>query len=93
VTPYDSLVELAALQFPYIPVKWLLLDQFESWRYAPHVTAPTLIVAAEHDEVVPRANTELLRSRFIGAATSFKIVAGAGHNTISNGPEYMELLK
>src|SRR5581483_3606208 len=49
VTPYDSIAEIGARQFPFVPVKWLLLDRFESWKYAPQVTAPTLIIAAEHD--------------------------------------------
>jgi len=93
VTPYDSLQELAALQFPYLPVKWLLLDKFESWRFAPHVTAPTLIITAENDEVIPRANSELLQSRFKSGVTSFKTVAGAGHNTISESADYMDLLQ
>lgn len=93
VSPFDSLQELAAAQFPFVPVRWLLLDKYESWRYAPHVTAPTLIIAAENDEVIPRASTELLRSRFKAGIVSFKSVAGAGHNTISNSPEYMQFLK
>lgn len=93
VTPYDSLQELAALQFPYVPVKWILLDKFESWRFAPQVTAPTLIIAAEHDEIVPRENTELLRSRFTNGLASFKVVPGTGHNTISESAQYIPLLK
>jgi pimeloyl-ACP methyl ester carboxylesterase len=93
VTPYDSLQELAALQFPYLPVRWLLLDKFESWRFAPQVTAPTLIITAESDEVIPRASSELLRSRFKSGVASFKTVAGAGHNTISENADYMELLQ
>jgi pimeloyl-ACP methyl ester carboxylesterase len=93
VTPYDSLKELAARQFPYLPVSWLLLDTFESWRFAPRVTAPTLIIAADHDEVVPRASTELLRSRFKSGVASFVTLPGTGHNTISASPEYIPLLK
>lgn len=93
VTPYYSLQQLAALQYPYVPVKWLLLDKFESWRFAPHVTAPTLIIAAEHDEVVPRTSTELLQSRFKNGLTSFRVVAGTSHNTISSSTEYTQLLR
>jgi pimeloyl-ACP methyl ester carboxylesterase len=93
VTPYDSLQELAAQQFPYFPVRWLLLDKFESWRYAQQVAAPTLVVAAEHDEVIPRTSTEALYKRFRTGVASFKVVAGTSHNTISESPEYMPLLK
>jgi hypothetical protein len=93
VTPYDSLQELAAAQFPYFPVRWLLLDKFESWKHAPQIAAPTLIIAAENDEVIPRASTDLLRSRFREGVASFRVVAGAGHNTISDRPEYISLLR
>jgi hypothetical protein len=93
VTPYDSIQELAARQYPYVPVKWLLLDKFESWRYAPRVRAPTLIVAADHDEVVPRASTELLRSRFRSGVASLVVLPGTGHNTISDSPKYLPLLR
>lgn len=92
VTPYDSLQELAAQQFPYFPVRWLLQDKFESWRYAERITIPTLVVAAEHDEVIPRSNTEALYKHFRVGVASFKVVAGTSHNTISESPEYMRLL-
>lgn len=93
VTPYDSLKDLATRQFPYLPVKWLLLDKYESWRFAPHVSAPTLIMAADRDEIIPRASTELLLSRFKTGLASLEVLPGTGHNTISSSPEYMPLLK
>jgi len=89
VTPFDSLEELAAAQFPYVPVRWLMLDKYESWRYAPSVTAPTLIIAAEHDEIVPRASTALLQSRFKGGVATLQVIGGTGHNSISYRAEYM----
>jgi pimeloyl-ACP methyl ester carboxylesterase len=93
VTPYDSIQDLAAHQFPYLPVRWILLDKFESCRFAPRVTAPTLIIAADHDEVVPRASTESLRSRFKSGLAAYAVLPGTGHNTISTSPDYMPLLK
>jgi len=93
VTPYYSLQELAARQFPYFPVRWLLRDKFESWRYAAQVAAPTLVIVAEHDEVIPRASTEALYARFRSGLASFKVVTGTSHNTISESSEYIPLLK
>jgi pimeloyl-ACP methyl ester carboxylesterase len=93
VTPFDSLQDLAAQQFPFFPVRWLLLDKFESWRYAEQVTAPTLIVAAEHDEVIPRTSTEALYKRFRTGVASFEVVAGTNHNTVSESPDYVPLLQ
>jgi uncharacterized protein len=93
VTPYDSIQALAASQFPYVPVRWLLLDKFESWKYAERVTVPTLVIAAEYDEVIPRKNTEALYRRFRTGVASFKVIAGTSHNTISESPEYIPLLQ
>ncbi len=93
VTPYDSIQDLAARQFPYFPVRWLLLDKFESWKYAPKVTAPTLLIAAGQDEVIPRMSTESLLARFRGGIAVLKVVMGTSHNTISESPEYILLLK
>ena len=93
ITPYDSLVAVAAHQYPFVPVRWLLRDKFESWRYAPKVTAPTLVVAAEQDEVIPPDNTRLLETRFRRGVVSFKVIPGVGHNTISESSQYLLLLK
>ncbi len=92
VTPYNSIQELAARRFPYLPVGWLLLDKFESWRFAPFVRAPTLIIAADHDDVVPRDSTELLRSHFKPGLASMVVLAGTGHDTIADGSDYLPLL-
>lgn len=93
VTPYDSLGDVAAHNYPFLPVRWLLRDKFESWRYAPQVTAPTRIIVAEQDEVIPRATTERLRSRFKNGIASYIVVAGVGHNTISDSADYLPLLR
>ncbi len=93
VTPFDSLQAVAAYHYPYFPVRWLLRDKFESWRYAPKVTAPTLIVAAEQDEIVPPANAKLLSTRFReGVVAALVTVPGAGHNTVSTTADYVDFL-
>lgn len=93
VTPYDSLQDLAAAQFPIFPVRWLLSDKYESWRHAPKVTAPTTIILAEYDEVIPRASTEQLHGRFAAGVSVLKVVPGTGHNTVSASPLYLEFLR
>ncbi|CAN5573034.1 alpha/beta hydrolase [soil metagenome] len=93
VTPYDSLVEIAARRFPIFPVSLIMTDKFESWRYAPAVTVPTLIIAAENDEVIPRENTDRLFTRFADGVATFKVIANTDHNSISRSPEYLRLLR
>ena len=93
VTPYDSLEDLAAAQFPYFPVRWLLSDKYDSGRYAPLVTAPTTLVAAEHDEVIPRWSTDRLHARFGQGIARLIVLPGTGHNTISNHPLYLDIVR
>jgi hypothetical protein len=93
ITPFDSIVELAEGLYPFFPVRWLLLDRFESGKYAAAITAPTRIIAAERDEVVPRRSTEKLFQRFGAGVADMKIVTGAGHNDISRSPDYILFLQ
>ena len=93
VTPYDSLQDLAAAQFPFFPVRWLLADKYDSGRYAPLVTAPTTLVAAEHDEVIPRWSTDSLHARFSQGVARFTVLPGTGHNTISMNPLYLDIVR
>lgn len=92
VTPFDSFADPAAAAYPYFPVRLLLRDKFESYRYAPQVTAPTHIIAAADDEIIPRASTQRLLARFKPGIVSYTIVPNAGHNSISESPDYWHLL-
>lgn len=92
VTPYDSLQELAAAQFAAFPVRWLLQDRFESGRHVAQVRAPALLIAAEHDEVIPRASTEQLFARFAKGQAALHVLPRTSHNTISGHPLYWQLL-
>jgi pimeloyl-ACP methyl ester carboxylesterase len=93
VTPYDSIQEIAAQQFPYFPIRWLLTDKFESWRDAPKIRIPTLLLGAEFDEVIPRASTERLSAAFSKGVASLVIIPGVGHNTISNSEQYLNAMR
>ena len=92
ITPFDSLADVAAGQYPFLPVRWLMRDKFESWRYAPQVTAPTRIIVAEDDELVPRSSSDHLRTRFREGLVSYVVVPDVGHNTVQNSPAYWHLL-
>ncbi len=87
LTPFDSLLEVAAHHYPFLPVRWLLRDKYESWRWAPQVTAKTLIFEASRDEVVPRESTERLHQQFATGVAKLSVIAGASHNSLEACPE------
>jgi uncharacterized protein len=92
VTPYNSIAELAAERFRYVPVRWLLRDKYESRHFAPFISVPTTIVAAERDRVIPMGSTLRLLSHFKPGIATFKVIRNAGHNDISEHPEYVSAL-
>lgn len=93
ITPYNSLEELAARQFRWFPVQWLLTDKFESWRYAEHIAVPTHLIAAANDEVIPAASTQRLYSHFPKGVATLQVIPDTGHNSISDNPEYLKALQ
>jgi pimeloyl-ACP methyl ester carboxylesterase len=93
VTPFYSLADVAAHHYPYLPVRWLLRDKYDSWSYAAHVTAPTRIIVAADDEIIPRSSSDRLRTSFRDGLVSYVVVPGAGHNDIQLNPDYWNLLK
>lgn len=79
--PYTSIVEVAALHYPFIPVRWLLKDRFDSLSRVPQLTEPLLIMHGDNDTVVP----QFLGRQLFDAAVSEKQgfwPAGVGHNDI-----------
>src|SRR5262249_5673448 len=50
--PYTSTVDVAAALFPYVPVRWLMKDQFRSDERIGAVTAPLLIMHGGRDDVI-----------------------------------------
>lgn len=92
ITPYNSLEDLAARQYPIFPVRWLLQDKYPSWKYAAHIRVPTLLIAAEQDNIIPRASSEQLLRHFPAGVATLKVIPGVGHNSLSNSPEYLRLL-
>jgi len=93
VTPYDSLLKIAASQFHFVPLRWLMLDKFESWRYAPKVTAATHVVAAQNDEMIPFASTQALVRYLPPSLTTLTVIPDVSHNSISESPEYIPALR
>jgi fermentation-respiration switch protein FrsA (DUF1100 family) len=51
--PYTSIVDVALRTYPYLPVRPLLIDRYESDRHIGSVTAPILILHGERDGIIP----------------------------------------
>lgn len=58
--PYTSTVDVASRAFPFLPVRWLMRDQFNSDERIGKVTAPLLIMHGARDQVISIALGERL---------------------------------
>lgn len=90
VTPYDSILNVARKRFPVFPVALILTDNFDSASRVPDISAPTLAVVAERDEVIPRRNSDALIERFPKTQITVEVIPGAVHNDL--GPMYPALI-
>jgi fermentation-respiration switch protein FrsA (DUF1100 family) len=78
-SPFTSLPDVAAVHYPWLPVRRLLLDRYPSIDRMASLSAPLLVIAGDRDEIVP----ESLSRRLFDAAAEPKryvVIRGAGHN-------------
>lgn len=59
--PFTSITDVAARLYPFMPVRMLIKDRFDSLRKMPRVGAPVLILHGERDTLIaPAYGRELL---------------------------------
>ena len=83
--PYSSTVDVAASMFWFLPVRWLLKDQFHSDRLIGGVTAPLLVLHGERDQVIPFRFGEKLYGFATGAKQFIRYPDGDHINLDSFG--------
>jgi len=52
-SPYTSMVDMARIFYPYLPVDFLLCDRFESLKKIKMNKSPILIMHGQMDTLVP----------------------------------------
>jgi len=86
-TPYDSLRDVAARYYSFLPVRWLLKHPFDSVALAPRLDTPLLCLIAGRDEVIPPAHAERLYEAWRGPKRRV-FLASASHNTTDEAAEF-----
>jgi fermentation-respiration switch protein FrsA (DUF1100 family) len=89
-SPFTSLADVAAVHYPWLPARRLLLDSYPSIERIGSVHVPVLVIAGDRDDIVP----ESLSRRLFDAAGEPKryvVVPGAGHNDreLLDGPQML----
>src|SRR6266446_5614847 len=80
--PFASAVEIGAAAYPFVPVRWLMKDQFRSDLRIEKLTAPVLILHGERDRVVPIASGERLYA-LVKSSKQFVRFPFGGHEDLA----------
>jgi uncharacterized protein len=92
VTPYDSIENVAVEQFPWLPVRWLIQDRFDSAAVVGRISALTTLISAENDTLIRPERTAQLGTFFKPGVARSVVVPGADHNGIGGWPVYERAL-
>jgi hypothetical protein len=79
ITPWDRLASVASHHYPWLPVRWLLRDEYDSVARLASFDRPVVVAVAEHDSIVPaRFGTALHAS--LAAPKKLLVIPGSEHN-------------
>lgn len=92
VTPYDSLAAVGRDSHPFVPVGWLLRHPFDVAPDAARVTAPTLMLVAGADRLIPPRHATRLASLWPGPK-EIETIPNVSHNSILDAPAYWKLIR
>jgi pimeloyl-ACP methyl ester carboxylesterase len=91
VTPFDSLATMAQSMYPFLPVRWLLRDHYDSVSHLAGYRGPLLVVRAGRDRVIPPASTDRLLASLPDDVLVVNL-ASSDHNDIDADPRYLAAL-
>jgi fermentation-respiration switch protein FrsA (DUF1100 family) len=77
--PYTSVVDLAAMIYPFLPVRWLLVDRYETTKHLAKVDAPLLVVHGARDTVIPAQMGRAVHAQ-AREPKELVLLANAGHS-------------
>ena len=79
ITPWDRLERVASHHYPWLPVKWMLRDRYDSAAQLASFARPVVVAVAEHDRIVPaRFGVALYES--LQGPKHLMLIKAAGHN-------------
>ena len=88
VSPYTALPDVAGLEYPWLPVRQLMRDRFDSAAVAAGVEVPVLILHGDDDTLIPVEQGGTLAALF--PLGTLQRVPGAGHGDIWEAPGVRE---
>ncbi len=79
--PYTATVDVAAEAYPWLPVAFLMKDQFPSRERIGAVSSPVMIIHGTDDTIIPFEHGQALYEK-AGEPKTFVAIDGAGHGDL-----------
>lgn len=84
-SPYTSITDMARAEYPWLPVRLLLSDRYDTEKVLPQVRVPLLILHGEDDELIPISMARQL-AKIANEPKKLVVIPDGGHsNLYSNG--------
>ncbi len=84
ITPFLNLADVGRRHYPWLPVRLLLRDRYDSRAALRRYRGPAAFLLADHDEVVSAESGRLLYESYQGPKRLWR--QAGGHNTINYSP-------
>ena len=88
-SPFDSLVAIGKVHYPWLPVSLLLRHRFDVVADARRSGSPLLVLVADEDTIIAPEHSRVLFDAWAGPK-SWQGVPGADHNTLGASDAFWE---
>lgn len=79
ITPWDRLVHVGAHHYPWLPVQWMLRDDYDSSARLAQFDRPVVVVVAQRDTIVPARLGSALHAA-LGGPKRLVVIEASDHN-------------
>jgi len=81
ITPFTTLADVGRKHYPFLPVRWLLREDYDNLAGLEAYGGPVAVLLAENDRVIPSELGQELYDRYDGPKKLW-IQEGRGHNNL-----------
>jgi pimeloyl-ACP methyl ester carboxylesterase len=85
LAPYTSVVDVGQAQYPFLPVRWLLRDRFDSQKHLASYRGPIAVIVVLDDTIVPEHLGRSLYEGYTGPKRLWEVSVG-GHGAVQSLP-------
>lgn len=92
VSTYTDVASVAAHHYPYLPVRYLLIDNFTPIKWLSQSRGPVAIIHGSNDKTLPIEVSKQLARSISPDRLSYYEIENAGHNDLFGQDEAVEAL-